>query len=99
MDTSHVTVFTKLLNAKEAPDPRFAGCRVVAAFPAGNPEFPLSRDRIQGFTDEVKAFGVAIVPTIDDLLPLVDAVMLESVDGRQHLEHVRPVLAAQKHVE
>lgn len=96
LDTSHVTVFTKLLNADNNRDSPFAGARVVAAFPAGNPDFPLSRDRIQGFTKEVASLGVQIVDSIDALLPLVDAVMLESVDGSQHLEQARPVMAAGK---
>lgn len=98
LDTSHVTIFTKMLNMSEQPDARFAGCRVVAAFPAGNPQFPLSRDRIEGFTNGVKALGVKIVSSIEELLPLVDAVMLESVDGSQHLEQVQPVFAAGKPV-
>jgi predicted dehydrogenase len=42
--------------------------------------------------------GVEIVPTIDALLTKVDAVLLESVDGRPHLEQVRPVLKAGKPV-
>lgn len=98
LDTSHVSVFTKLLNQDNSRESKLAGCRVVAAFPAGNPDFPLSRDRIQGFTREVQASGVRIVDSIAELLPLVDAVMLESVDGTQHLEQARPVLAAKKPV-
>src|SRR5439155_17429283 len=42
--------------------------------------------------------GVEIVPTIDALLERVDAVLLESVDGRPHLEQVRPVIKARKPV-
>jgi predicted dehydrogenase len=42
--------------------------------------------------------GVEIVGSIDELLTKVDAVLLESVDGRPHLEQVRPVLKAHKPV-
>jgi hypothetical protein len=39
---------------------------------------------------------VTIVPTIEELCRQVDCVLLESVDGRPHLEQARPVLAAKK---
>lgn len=96
LDTSHVAVFTKLLNRDNGQESKLAGCRVVAAVPAGNPNFPLSRDRIKGFTKEVQALGVKIVNSIDQMLPQVDVVMLESVDGTQHLEQARSVFSAQK---
>ncbi|MSR59175.1 MAG: Gfo/Idh/MocA family oxidoreductase [Planctomycetaceae bacterium] len=91
-----MSVFTKLLNRDNSREPKLAGSRVVAASPAGNPNFPLSKDRVDGFTNEVRALGVKIVDSIEALLPLVDVVMLESVDGTQHLEQARPVFAAKK---
>src|SRR5690606_7504575 len=72
------------------------GAKVVTAFPAGSPDFPASRDRIEGFTKQVREMGVEIVGSIDELLPKVDAVLLMSVDGRVHLEQARPVIAAKK---
>ena len=96
LDTSHVTVFTKYLNGDNSGDPALSGVRVVAAFPAGNPNFPLSINRLAGFTKEVRELGVTIVNSIEELLPLVDVVMLESVDGTQHLEQAAPVFAAKK---
>lgn len=96
LDTSHVSTFTRLLNTESKPDSPTNGCRVVAAFPGGNPEFPLSRDRLAGFTRELKSLGVTIVDSIAELLPLVDAVMLESVDGTQHLAQALPVFEARK---
>jgi len=94
LDTSHVPAFTKLFNQELADDPRLGGLRVVAGVKGGNPDFPLSRDRIEGFTREVEQLGVRIVPSIAELLPLVDGVLLQSVDGNQHLEQARPVLEA-----
>ncbi|MDQ3329810.1 MAG: Gfo/Idh/MocA family oxidoreductase, partial [Planctomycetota bacterium] len=95
LDTSHVTAFSKILNDPNSQPP-LKGAKVVAAFPAGSPDFPASRDRIEGFTKQVREMGVEIVGSIDELLPKVDAVLLMSVDGRVHLEQARPVLAAKK---
>jgi Oxidoreductase family, NAD-binding Rossmann fold len=98
LDTSHVTAFTQLLNAP-SPKPEVAGVRVVAAYPGGSPDLPASRDRVAGFTQELRdKFGVEIVNSIDDLLSRVDVVLLESVDGRPHLEQARPVFKARKPV-
>ena len=93
LDTSHVVVFTRAFN-DPASTGDLAGIHVVAAYPGGNPEFPLSRDRIAGFTKQVRELGVEIVGSIEALLPKVDVVMLQSVDGSQHLAQVAPVFAA-----
>jgi predicted dehydrogenase len=98
LDTSHVVAFTELLNAPK-PKPEVAGVRVVAAFPGGSPDIPSSRDRVAGYTEKLrKEFGVEIVGSIDELLAKVDVVLLESVDGRPHLEQARPVFQARKPV-
>src|SRR5207237_7391761 len=98
LDTSHVVAFTKLLNASN-PKPEVAGVRVVAAYPGRSPDIPTSRDRVAGYTKELREkFGVAIVASIDELLPRVDVVLLESVDGRPHLEQARAVFRARKPV-
>ena len=96
LDTSHVTVFARFFNRDNSQHPELQNLRVTAAFPAGNPEFPLSRDRVEGFTKEVREMGVEIVPSLKALLPLVDAVLLESVDGTQHLEQAIPIFEARK---
>ncbi len=98
LDTSHVTAFTKLLNDPNAKGD-LAGLRVVAGFPGGSPDIASSRDRIKGFTDTLRdKMQVEIVDSVPALLSKVDVVMLESVDGRPHLEQVRPVFAAGKPV-
>src|SRR5215216_3375767 len=94
-DTSHVPAFTKLFNDPKAAGD-MAGFKVVAAFPGGSQDIPSSRDRVQKFTDDLKAAGVEIVDSIPALCEKVDAVLLESVDGRPHLEQARPVIAANK---
>jgi predicted dehydrogenase len=98
LDTSHVVAFTKLLNNPKAQGD-LAGVRVVAAFPGGSADIPSSRDRVAGFTKQLKEeYGVEIVGSIDELLKKVDVVLLESVDGRPHYEQVKPVLLAKKPV-
>jgi Oxidoreductase family, NAD-binding Rossmann fold len=97
LDTSHAPAFAKLLNGPEATGD-LAGVRVVAAFPGGSPDLPASADRVKGYTEEFQKLGIEIVPSIDELLKKVDVVMLESVDGRPHLEQVLPVLKAGKPV-
>src|SRR5262245_25091876 len=95
---SHVTAFAKLLNDKSDPN-HVPGARVVAAFKGGSPEVESSRTRIDRFTAELKdKWGVEIVGSIEDLCKKVDAVLLESVDGRPHVNQVRTVFAAKKRV-
>jgi predicted dehydrogenase len=97
LDTSHAIAFTKILNDEKA-SPDVAGCRVVAAYPKGSPDIQSSVSRVPGYTAEIQKYGVKIVDSIDDLLTQVDAVLLETNDGRPHLEQVRPVLKAGKPV-
>jgi len=94
-DTSHVPAFAKIFNDPKATGD-LAGCRVVAAFPGGSPDLAISRDRVQKFTDDLRKMNVEIVDSIPELLKRVDAVLLESVDGRPHLEQARPVIEAGK---
>jgi predicted dehydrogenase len=96
LDTSHVVAFTQVLND---PDNKahVPGARVVAAFKGGSPDIAASRDRVDKFTRELQEnHGVRIVDSIEELCTMVDAVMLESVDGRPHLAQARPVIKAGK---
>lgn len=96
LDTSHVIAFTQALNDPAFPK-HIAGGRVVAAYKGGSPDIPSSRDRIDGYTKELQEkYGVKLMDTIEALCREVDAVMLESVDGRPHLEQARPVIKARK---
>ncbi|MCA9118618.1 MAG: Gfo/Idh/MocA family oxidoreductase [Planctomycetaceae bacterium] len=97
LDTSHCIAFTKILNA-ENPAPELANCPVVAVYPKGSPDIESSVSRVPGYTKEIQALGVEVVDSIDELLTRVDAVLLETNDGRPHLEQVRPVLKAGKPV-
>jgi hypothetical protein len=97
-DTSHVTAFTRLLNDKSNPN-HVPGARVVAAFKGGSPDVEASSTRIDGFAAELEEkWAVQFVNSIEELCDRVDAVLLESVDGRTHLSQVRPVFKAKKRV-
>lgn len=95
LDTSHVIAFTKQINDPE----NNYGCKVVAGYPGGSPDIVSSATRVDKFTAQLRdEFDVEIVESIEELCEKVDWVMLESVDGRPHLEQIRPVIAAKKPV-
>jgi hypothetical protein len=94
LDTSHVPAFTKIFNDPKA-EGDLAGIKVVAGYPGGT-DIPASRDRVKGFTEQLRGMGVEIVDTIPALLEKVDVVLLESVDGRIHLQEAIPVIQAKK---
>ena len=96
LDTSHVTAFTALLNETNNKA-HLPGARVVAAFKGGSPDIESSASRVEGYTSQLQEkYGVKIVSTIEELCQQVDVVLLESVDGRPHLEQARPVIKAGK---
>jgi len=95
LDTSHVTAFTRLIN-----DPaKGYGCKVVAGYPGGSPDIESSASRVGKYTEQLRdQYGLEIVDSIEELCRKVDGILLESVDGRPHLEQVKPVFAAGKPV-
>lgn len=95
-DTSHVIEFTKLLNDSSSPQ-HVPGARVVAAFKGGSKDLPDSYKRVDKFADQLRTkWSVEFVPDIPSLCAKVDGVMIESVDGRQHLEQLEQALACGK---
>ena len=97
LDTSHCLAFSKLLNVTDAKD-HVAGGRMIAVYPKGSPDIESSTSRVPGYTEDIKKFDVKIVDTIEELVAQVDAVLLETNDGRPHLEQVIPALKAGKPV-
>jgi len=95
LDTSHSIAFTKALNNPSAED-TFLKYRVVAAYPYGSLDIKSSVDRIEGYTQQIEQLDVEIVGSIEELLTKVDVVLLETNDGRRHLEQALPVLVAGK---
>ncbi|MEH7246803.1 Gfo/Idh/MocA family oxidoreductase [Neobacillus niacini] len=95
LDTSHAVAFTKLLND---PNNRFhvTGGKVMMACPVGSFDFALSYSRIDGITKEVEQYGVQIVRTIEEVAEQCDAILVESVDGRVHLEQLQKMIMFNK---
>ncbi|WP_459557917.1 Gfo/Idh/MocA family protein [Lacunimicrobium album] len=93
LDSSHAVAFTKTINSPEFTQAH-GNVRVVAAFPGGSPDLQASTSRIEQLTANVKSLDVEIMPSIEALLPKVNAVIINSVDGRIHLSQARPVLEA-----
>jgi predicted dehydrogenase len=97
-DTSHAVAFTETLNNPEAKG-HVAGGKVVAAYKGGSADIPSSISRVEGYAKTLREkYGVKIYDSIAEMCKDVDAVLLESVDGRPHLEQVKPVLQARKPV-
>ncbi len=96
LDTSHVTAFTEVLHNPKNKD-YVPGARVVAAFKGGSPDIPSSADRVEEYTTALREkYGVKIYASISEVCADVDAVLIESVDGRPHLDQARQVIAAKK---
>jgi hypothetical protein len=89
LDTSHCPAFVGILNDQKQ-EYHLPGGQVVQAFPGGSEAFSHSRNRVKGFTETLeKDYGIKMVADIATLAQDVDAIMLESVDGRQHLDQLK----------
>ena len=96
LDTSHVVAFTETINNPKAKG-HVPGAKVIAAFKGGSPDIESSASRVDGYTKTLQEkYQVQIYETIEEMCTKVDAVMIESVDGRPHLEQARKVIAAKK---
>ena len=83
LDTTHAPTITKLLHDPSAPH-HIPGARVVAAFPGGSPDMPISITRVPQFTAELRSYGVDIVGSPEDVADACDIVFLHAADGRTH---------------
>ena len=98
-DNYQAVAFTSLYHNPPKDNPDLLGLRVVAAWSA-----PESRDieesvqRLPQWRQSLIDMGIPIEESIDDVLKKVDVVMLMTLDGRNHLELVTPVLEAGKPV-
>ena len=95
LDTSHSIEFTRVFN-QQNPSSDYDGYKIVAAYPHGSLDIESSVKRIPEYTEKVKAMGVEIVDSIEALLNKADVVLLETNDGRRHLEQAIPVLKSGK---
>ena len=95
LDTSHATAFVNSFNSPGS-EKKYNSYKVIAAYPQGSYEIKSSYERIPAITEQVKAKGVEIVNSIQELLPKVDFVLLETNDGRLHKEQAFEVINAGK---
>jgi predicted dehydrogenase len=91
-DTSHCLAFTQLINAPDAAG-SLAKVQVVAAYPGGSADIASSRGRVHQFAKQLEESGVEIVDSVEAAAARADAILLESVDGRVHLDQFRRVAA------
>lgn len=96
LDTSHVPAFTKLFNKGET-EGELAGIKVTTGYTGGT-DMPASANRKEKFTQQLRDMGVEIVDSIPKLLEKVDVILLESVDGRIHLQEALEIFKAGKPV-
>jgi hypothetical protein len=91
-DTSHVEAFTQRFNHLDVAETEWVeGARVVAGCPGDSEIMP---ERIPGYTEKLRAYGIELCARPEDLLGKIDAVMIESQQGSRHLERARPFLEA-----
>ena len=95
-DTGHVVEFTKVLHDRDAPPP-LAGVRIVGAVPSSSRDIESSWTKSPGYVEKLQRdYGVKLHRSLDTLLPQVDGMLVESVDGRQHLAQATAIIRSGK---
>ena len=74
-DTSHVIAFTKIINEPPA-DGSPQKFKVTIAFPGGSEDIPDSRNRREGFVNQLKERGIEIVDSAEAVAVKADAILL-----------------------
>lgn len=97
IDNYQALAFTELFHAPKAAGD-LAGIRVVAAFPGGSKDIEESVQSLPRWLPEMKKHGVKIVDSIDKVVAESDAILIMSVDGREHMKEFRAVVKAGKPV-
>ncbi len=94
----HSAAFSTFLNdANKKED--LAGCHIEALYhPPGNPDVEFTDEQLLNYKTTVVKAGVRMVSSMEALLELVDGILIETNDGRPHMEQVLPALKAGKPV-
>ena len=91
-DSGHTVEFSRRLNHVGIDAEQWVeGARVVAAVETTS---QIDADRIPGYVEQLRQCGVELLPRIEDLVGRVDAVLIETQDGGDHLEQARPFIEA-----
>jgi len=97
LDNYQAVAFTELFhNPKATGD--LAGIKVVVAFQAGSADIAESVRELPKWVEAIQKLGVEVIDSPEAVLKRVDAVLLMSLDGRAHLEQLKPILKAGKPV-
>jgi len=95
LDTGHAVQYTKYINDPE----KNYNCKVVAGFPMGSPDIEGSIKNMGKYVKQLREeYDVEIVNSMEELCEMVDGVLVESIDGRPHLEQARAAIVAKKPV-
>ena len=98
LDTSHVEGFASLLHDDKNPD-HVPGGRIVAGFPGGSADFPLSASRVGGYTQKLRdEHQVAMLGSPREVAAGVDAILHTTVDGRIHRQQFAEIASFRKPV-
>lgn len=94
-DSSHCVAFTKLYNDNHEQH-HVPGAKVICAKRCFSEDFKLSYSREEGFSRTLEQqYGVKLVDW-EQLREQCDAIMLQSADGRVHLEQFKQMVAWKK---
>ena len=91
LDTSHSIAFTKIINATNEDGTSKTGFRVTHAYPYGSRDIHSSVSRIPGYIEEIKDLGVEVLDSLHEVLDQTEAILLETNDGRRHLEQATQI--------
>ncbi len=97
LDNFQTVAFTQLFHSPKAAD-NLSGLKVVAAFPAGSADIEESVTNLPKWEEQIKKMGVEVLKTPEEVIKQCDVILLMSVDGRAHLEQLKPILKAGKPV-
>ncbi|MBE1554707.1 Gfo/Idh/MocA family oxidoreductase [Sporosarcina limicola] len=92
LDTSHSEIFTRLINDNEDPF-HVKGGKITHVIPTFSKDMAISSERFPTYFEIVKTkYGVQPIEDVEELMKLVDAVIIGTVDGRNHLEWFKKVV-------
>lgn len=96
LDNYQAVAFTQVLNDPMAEGVA-AAVQVTAAYPhRASADLQESVQSLPKWIEQIQPYGVKILESEEAVLSRVDAAMLMTLDGRNHLELARPVLRAGK---
>lgn len=96
LDTSHSEIFTKLLNDSKDTH-HVTGAQITHVIPTYSEDLPLSKERFPHYYEIVtNKYGVIPVESVEELITAVDAVIIGTVDGRNHLDWFKKVVSYSK---